>query len=385
MIRRDFWLERIEDSWTKAPLVWLTGVRRVGKTTLAQSIPDARFVNCDLPSATRELEDPERFYHSVSQPVVIFDEVHRLGDPSRTLKIGVDAFKHLKLLATGSSTLAATRKFRDSLTGRKRAVHLLPALERERAAFGVRDLKMRLLRGGLPEPLLVKERDLGFYSEWLDSFYARDVEELFRVGKREAFLRLVQLVLRNSGGVLEATTVARQCGLTRPTVARYLDVLAITHLITTVRPYHRGGRQELLKRPKVYGFDTGFVSFCRGWDELREQDCGRLWEHLVLETLTAHVEPGAILYWADKQRHEVDFVLPRGRNECDAIECKWDADEFAPRGLRAFRQSHPKGDNYVVSPQVGPAYRREVEGLEVTFCNLTQWESLQDSRRPGLI
>jgi len=297
----------------------------------------------------------------------------------------VDAFKHLKLLATGSSTLAATRKFRDSLTGRKRAVHLLPALERERAAFGVRDLKMRLLRGGLPEPLLVKERDLGFYSEWLDSFYARDVEELFRVGKREAFLRLVQLVLRNSGGVLEATTVARQCGLTRPTVARYLDVLAITHLITTVRPYHRGGRQELLKRPKVYGFDTGFVSFCRGWDELREQDCGRLWEHLVLETLTAHVEPGAILYWADKQRHEVDFVLPRGRNECDAIECKWDADEFAPRGLRAFRQSHPKGDNYVVSPQVGPAYRREVEGLEVTFCNLTQWESLQDSRRPGLI
>jgi len=239
-------------------------VRRVGKTTLAQSIPEARFVNCDLPSATREIEDPERFYHSVSEPVVIFDEVRRLADPSRTLKIGVDAFKHLKLLATGSSTLAATRKFRDSLTGRKRAVHLLPVLERERAAFGVHDLKVRLLRGGLPEPLLVKERDLGFYSEWLDSFYARDVEELFRVGKREAFLRLVQLVLRNSGGVLEATTVARQCGLTRPTVARYLDVLAITHLITTVRPYHRGGRQELLKRRKVYGFDTGFVSFCRG-------------------------------------------------------------------------------------------------------------------------
>jgi len=76
----------------------------------------------------------------------------------------------------------------------------------------------------------------------------------------------------------------------------------------------------------------------------------------------------------------VDFVLPRGRNECDAVECKWDADESAPRGLRAFRKNHPRGRNYVVSPQVGPVYRREVEGLEVTFCNLMQWEWLQGFR-----
>lgn len=58
------------------------------------------------------------------RPVVVFDEVHQLADPSRLLKIGADAFPRIKILATGSSTLAATQKFRDSLAGRKRVVEL---------------------------------------------------------------------------------------------------------------------------------------------------------------------------------------------------------------------------------------------------------------------
>ena len=45
-----------------------------------------------------------------------------------------------RVLGSVDSTLAATEKFRDSLTGRKRAVHLLPVLAREMSAFGVADL-----------------------------------------------------------------------------------------------------------------------------------------------------------------------------------------------------------------------------------------------------
>ena len=73
----------------------------------------------------RALEDPELFLGG-REPgtVLVFDEVHRLHDPSRLLKIAADEYPHLRVLATGSSTLAATRKFRDSLTGRKQAVHL---------------------------------------------------------------------------------------------------------------------------------------------------------------------------------------------------------------------------------------------------------------------
>lgn len=71
---------------------------------------------------------------------MVFDEVHQLPDPSRLLKIGADAFPHLRILATGSSTLAATTKFRDALTGRKRVVELVPVLHEELPAFGVGDL-----------------------------------------------------------------------------------------------------------------------------------------------------------------------------------------------------------------------------------------------------
>jgi predicted AAA+ superfamily ATPase len=154
----------------------------------------------------------------VGQPIVILDEVHQLPDPSRVLKIAADEFPGLKVLATGSSTLAATEKFRDSLTGRKRQVHLLPVLSAELPAFGIRSLELRLHRGGLPAALLADEHDPETYAEWLDSFFARDVQELFRVEKRTSFLKLVETLLRQSGGLAEVTSLAAASGLSRPTV-----------------------------------------------------------------------------------------------------------------------------------------------------------------------
>lgn len=169
-------------------------------------------------------------------------------------------------------------------------------LARELAAFGVADLRKRLLHGGLPQPLLAAEKDPELFAEWLDSYYARDVQELFRVGKRQEFLKLVELILRSSGSLLELSRLAKHTGLSRPTVMSYLDVLEITHLLFRFRPFHRGGRQEILRQPKAYGFDTGFVTFCRGWEDLPEEDCGVLWEHLVLKTLIARVGPRRVRY-----------------------------------------------------------------------------------------
>ena len=84
MIRRPFWIHRIEKAWNKRSIVWLSGVRRVGKTTLAKMFPESVFQNCDLPSINRRLEDPELFYDNLEPgTVVIFDEIHRLKDPSR--------------------------------------------------------------------------------------------------------------------------------------------------------------------------------------------------------------------------------------------------------------------------------------------------------------
>jgi hypothetical protein len=76
-------------------------------------------------------------------------------------------------------------------------------------------------------------------------------------------------------------------------------------------------------------------------------------------------------YWRDKQHREVDFVIPRGRQAVDAIECKWNPKAFEPRGLLAFRERYPKGRNYVVCPIEGKAYPKQVAGLDVTFLSPT--------------
>jgi len=82
MISRPFWLQRIEQCWQKAPIVWLSGVRRAGKTTLATGLTDSQYLNCDLPSVQQLLADPEAFYRSVTRSRLVLDEVHQLPDPS---------------------------------------------------------------------------------------------------------------------------------------------------------------------------------------------------------------------------------------------------------------------------------------------------------------
>jgi len=370
MFGRPFWTDRLQGGWRHAPIVWLTGVRRAGKTTLVKSIDDARYVNCDLPSSAQLLSDPEAFLRSVDLPIVVFDEIHQLPDPTRVLKIAADEFSSLKIVATGSSTLAATSKFRDTLTGRKRVVHLVPVLATELETFGVRDITTRLLRGGLPPALLADEHDRGFYLEWLDSYFARDVQELFRVDKRAGFLLMLETLLRQNGGLFSATSIAQTCGLTRPTVMTYLDVLSTTHAVHVLRPYHGGGAQELVRQTKVYGFDTGFVAHARGWTDLRPDDCGQLWENVVLEHLLAQPGQPTIHFWRDKSQREVDFVVPQPRGACDAIECKWDPDAFDSRGIRALRAVHPRGRNFVVAPHVRESYTRSIDGMEVTFAGL---------------
>ena len=242
MVIRDYWLSRLRRVWTRAPIAWLAGVRRVGKTTLVRSLPEADclYVNCDSPGTAQLVADPEFFFQQVKRPIVIFDEIHQLPDPTRLLKIGADLFPKQKIVATGSSTLAAARKFRDLLTGRKRVVCLRPVLFSELAAFGDFTLEHRLLRGGLPPVLLADEPDPEFYGEWLDSHFARDVQELFGVAKRSAYTALVQVLLRQSGGLLDITKLASQTGLSRPTVMHYLEICETTLTVHLVLPIHRG-------------------------------------------------------------------------------------------------------------------------------------------------
>jgi len=366
MIDRPFWTRRIESAWREAPIVWLSGVRRSGKTTLAQSLGagDPLFVNCDIPAIEGMVRDPVLFFQNCASRVVVFDEIHQLRDPARLLKIGADMFPEIKILATGSSTLAAGKKFRDTLAGRKRTVHFLPVLLEELPAFGT-TLERRLFHGGLPQALLAESKSPAFYREWMDSFFARDIQRLFGFRDINRFTAFLEYVLRQSGGQFDVSKAASELGIARATVESHLRALETTHAATCVRPFHRSSSTELVKQPKVYGFDTGFVSFVRGWNPLRPGDLGDLWEHVVLETIQARLPGTPPLYWRDKRGREIDFVIPRNRDTVDAIECKWNPDAFEADALAAFRAIHPQGRNYLVCPGTAPPHARSTKGFKI--------------------
>ncbi len=369
---RPFWVGQIKQAWERRSIVWLSGVRRVGKTTLAKMFEDAIYLNCDLPSVTRMLSDPESYYDSLDKNVVvILDEVHRVEDSSLLLKIAADEYPEIRILATGSSTFAATQKFRDTLTGRKVMIYLPPVLWRECTdVFGIKDLDHRLLCGGLPEPLLAITKDEAFFSEWMDSFYARDIQEIFSIRNRVGFMKLLRLLLHQSGGLMDYTNLAKLSDLSRPTVKAHVEAMEIAHAVFLLPPYHGRGRREIIQRPKCYGFDTGIVTFINGWDSIRETDRGLLWEHLVLDTLRAHFHTSNLHYWRDKSGREIDFVLEAPGGEVHSIECKITPDQFNSKSLSMFRALYPAGENFVVSPALKVPYKAKYDKLRVNFCSL---------------
>ncbi len=370
MVRRHFWLKQVESAWRTKSVVWLSGVRRVGKTVLCQSLPRVEYFDCELPRTRRQMEDPEEFLKALKGKRVVLDEIHRLQHPSQLLKIAADHFPATCVLATGSSTLGAASKFRDTLAGRKRDIWLTPMLTGDLVDFENEDLEHRFLRGGLPPFFLatrLPERD---FQDWLDAYWAKDIQELFRLERRNAFQRFMELLLAQSGGIFEATKYARPCEVSRTTIANYLSVLESTYVAHVVRPFSHRRPTEIVSAPKVYGFDTGFVSYYRGWDRLRTDDMGPLWEHFVLNEIHGALQTRRIHYWRDKRGHEIDFVHVKRGAPPLAIECKWSAESFDPKNLFSFRRQHPDGANYVVSHDVDRTYTRRFRDITVRFVTL---------------
>jgi len=370
MVKRRYWINRIERGWERRSLIWLSGVRRVGKTFLCKSLDNVEYFDCELPGVRHRMEDPESFLRSLKGKV-IFDEIHRLFNPAELLKIAVDHLPNLKIVATGSATLQTSAKFRDALTGRKEEIHLTPMISEDLEDFGNTNLRHRFLHGGLPPFFLsqsVPERD---FQEWMDSYWAKDIQELFRLERRYAFQKLLELLFVNSGGLFEATRYARPCEISRATVSNYLAVLEHTSAVYIVRPFSTHRPTEIISAPKVYAFDTGFVCYYRGWQSLQPENLGILWEHYLLNEIIARTQNRNIFYWRDKQGHEIDFILIPHRGQPPiTIECKWSSGNYEEKNLKVFRKKYPEGENWVVCQDIRELYPRKVNGLQINFLNL---------------
>lgn len=383
MISRPDWTDRIERAWGERHVVWLAGPRRLGKTTLVRGLRGVDYFDCELPSVRRDAEDTESFLRAHRGRRLILDEVHRLANPSELLKVAADHFPDIRIVATGSSTLGASARFRDTLAGRKRTVELRPVLWRELGRFACSDLRTRFLRGGLPEFLLSEGPPDQDFVEWKEAYWARDILELFSVSKRFSFLRFLEMLWAQSGGLCQLTSFTGACEASRQTLANYLEIFAVTGVVRVLRPLAKNPQREIVAMPKVYAFDTGFVCHARGWSSLRPEDCGNLWEHLVLDELAFEISADELHYWRDKQGAEVDFVWKARGKPPVAIECKWRAEQADGRALATFRSLYPDASCWVIAANRETLLRRQRKGGEVIELGLANLPGLIASHRAG--
>jgi len=372
MIKRSFWIEKIEDFWEKKSIIWLSGVRRAGKTFLCKSIENVEYFDCELMSVRKELENYEMFLKKFGDKKrkIVLDEIHKLENPSEILKVAADYHKNLKIIATGSSMLGASVKFKDTLTDRKSNLLFTPMITYDLKDFKNEDIPHRFLHGGLPPFFLSKDLPEHGFQDWIDSYWAKDVQELFRLLNRSSFQKFFELLFIQSGGIFEATRFTQDCEVSRTSITNYLKVLEETFVVHIIKPFSTRKSTEIVSAPKVYAFDTGFVCYHKGWNKLRDDDYGILWEHFVLNELIARMQSRRINYWRDKKGHEIDFIIQQRGKAPIAIECKWLSGKFDPKNLEVFRNLYPNGKNFVVSGDINRSYFKEYNGVEVQFVNL---------------
>ncbi|MEA3488912.1 MAG: ATP-binding protein [Candidatus Omnitrophota bacterium] len=372
MVQRNYWKNAIEALWKKKSIIWLSGVRRAGKTFLSKSLENAEYFDCELPRTRKMMEDPEEFLNLIKGKRIILDEIHRLKNPSELLKIAADHYPESFILATGSSTLGVSAKFKDTLTGRKRQLWLTPMCLNDLDDFNAANLEHRFLHGGLPPFFLSSDLPEQDFQEWIDAYWAKDIQELFRIERRYSFQRFFELLMIQSSGIFEATKFSKRCEISRTSITNYLKVLESTFVVHVIRPFSTYRPTEIVSAPKVYGFDTGFISYLRGITKFRDEDFGLFWEHFVLNEIHAKLQTRDIKYWRDKRGHEIDFILQKRGETPVAIECKWKSPggDFEDRNIKAFLKQYPASKVYIVSSDVTRTYHRKIRDHQITITNI---------------
>jgi hypothetical protein len=315
------------------PALVLTGARQTGKTTLLQeSFPHYRYVSLDLPSvAVSAEESPERFF-SENPPPCIIDEIQYAPLLFRHLKAEIDKNRHAmgSWILTGSQKFTLMKNVADSLAGRAAILELEGLSKREIASTGTAATTEQFIqRGGFPELWRVPELPtVSFFSSYLASYLERDVRQILNVGSLRDFERFVRVLAARNAAELDLTAVGNAVGVTAKTSAAWLSVLETSNQIALLEPWHANIGKRIVKRPKVYFRDTGFLCWLLGISPpLPSQGPwnGALWETYVFAELRKAIETSgknrALYYYRDNGGIEVDFVVAGDGSRL--IETKW--------------------------------------------------------------
>ncbi len=354
------------------PVVVVTGARQTGKSTLARYlVPGPRSYRSldDLDVLDAARRDPEVLVGG-SEPVTL-DEVQRAPELLLAVKRAVDREPRAgRFLLTGSANLLLMRRVSESLAGRATYLTLWPMTRREQLGLGAcgrwedllrtperewldllregeaepADWKALARRGGFPTPALHMKSALDrriWFDGYVRTYLERDLQDLAAISALPDFRRLMRAACLRLGQLLNQTELARDVGLSQPTVHRWLNLLETSYLALRLPAYARSRTKRLVKSPKLYWADTGLALHLAGLEE----PAGAHLENLVLTDLVAwrdaRLERAEIYYWRTATGQEVDFVIEAG-GQLLPVEVKASARPRLPdaTGLRLFRAEY---------------------------------------------
>ena len=370
-------VNRVLEDLSFFPIVGIIGSRQVGKTTLAKLLQDkielpVIYLDLELESDVKKLEDAETYLKQHLDKCVIIDEIQRLPKLFPLLRALVDVNRVPgRYLILGSASPYLIKDSSESLAGRIAYIELSPlSLQEVHPQISMRE---HWLRGGFPDALLAKE--LKFTWRWLENFLRtfaeRDLRELGYEIPPVRIKLILKMLSHLNGQLLNATQLAGSMGISQPTVKRYLDILEGGFILTRLQPYYINVGKRLVKSPKVYFRDSGlFHQLANIYDEeslYGHPLVGASWEAYVIEQIKRTVDQSWEFYfYRTHQGAEIDLLLISPKGKKLGIEIKY---SNAPRVSKGFY--HSLNDlnidaAYVITPESEP-YAKD---HDITVCSL---------------
>lgn len=361
----------LQDHLLPGKVLVLYGPRQVGKTTLARELLASislrsRFVNADelvyreaLSSQSRNilgdvLGDAE---------LLVIDEAQRIPNIGLNLKIMVDSFPQVAILATGSASFELANRISEPLTGRSFTFTLYPLSYQEVGQyFGAIEARAQLERwmvwGGYPAILTTQDARLRerLLNELVGAYLYRDILEIDGVRKSAKIVDLLRLLAFQIGQEVSVNELAASLALNRQTVEKYLDLLEKVFVIYRIGGYSRNLRKEVTKNARYYFYDNGVRnSLIQNFNPLGlRNDVGQLWEnYMMAERMKANQLYDRFVnryFWRTYDQKEIDLVEEYG-GELYGYEFKWQSEEIRKSVRKAFLEAYPGAKLTTVSRQ----------------------------------
>ncbi len=349
----------IEKRLFKGKITIIYGSRQVGKTTLAREIMEKYaktqktiFLNCDDWDVRNQLTNKtstELKNYLDQNTLVVLDEAQRVENIGLTLKLLVDNYPEIQIIATGSSSFDLSNKISEPLTGRKFEYHLFPFSLQELAQKYPqpheirRILERQMTFGGYPEVVSAGLDTKNRLKEIVQSYLYKDVLEYQKIKHSEMLDKLLQALALQIGSEVSYTELANLVGVNKVTVESYVRILEQAFIIFRLPPLARNLRNELKKMRKIYFYDLGVRNaLINNFNPLdMRQDVGALWENFMVSERLKYNQNNErdknIYFWRTMQKQEIDYVEDEG-GILTGFEFKWKQNKF--KKPKAFLETY---------------------------------------------